>query len=528
MRRLFVLFTALALNACSTRLNPNACGNQPRDFCGPDKYCVDVGDQSGCFLIPADPSKCESEKWPGQCTAAARRDAAAVTDGPLVPVMVDAVSPDTAVGETTADRGSGSPDAGVDGVTQDASPGRDSGPDQQVPPDATADVPPDVTVCTATCTVGERRCQSGGVQECVTRAGCPGWGQPEPCGSPKVCTQNGTTASCTCPATCTVGSRKCGTSGGLQECAVQTGGCAGWGPETACPQPQVCTAGSGSASCICPAGCVPGATRCGPTGGGIQQCSSQPGGCTTWSAEMPCGAPKTCIMSGGSGTCSCPTACTVGAKQCGPGGGVQECVVTNGCTGWAPETACQAPPNATATCVAGACKSTCNAGRIECSGNGPLCAQSTWSFESQTVEGWALNYNIHPSADVLSISQISARAGSTSLAVQVETPPSGTEMTVQLCSGSQTAAVANRRVSAWVYIDAVSVPAGSECSIVFDGTTRLASGSMAATARQWFQLTTMFDSSPGWSSVPVRIGVGCSFGNQPWAATLLVDDVRVE
>lgn len=203
-------------------------------------------------------------------------------------------------GGLDAQRDVGSGDDGGRGGT-DSTLSADSPMDR--PPGPPADMGPN---CMNACTMGQKRCQPGGLQECATMGGCTVWGIPMACSGSMTCQDQGGSPRCACPAgTCTLGGQQCGPAGGPQTCTMQTGGCPGWGPETACSAPKICRASNGQASCVCPSGgCTVGAQECGP-GGGVRSCSLS-NDCPAWGQETSCPAPRTCQQSGVSASCACP------------------------------------------------------------------------------------------------------------------------------------------------------------------------------------------------------------------------------
>jgi hypothetical protein len=174
-----------------------------------------------------------------------------------------------------------------------------------------------------------------------------------------------------CPGACTPGAQRCGPSGGVQACSGAAGACPSWGSESACPAPTSCKQSGMMASCTCgSSGCVLNTQQCGP-GGGVQTCVPS-AGCTSWSGESPCQGPASCHQTGATATC-CANTCTAGSSRCGPGGGVQTCVMGTACTSWGAEIACQAPKACQQTGPTASCISTLKTNGSTC-GNGAECA----------------------------------------------------------------------------------------------------------------------------------------------------------
>lgn len=118
------------------------------------------------------------------------------------------------------------------------------------------------------------------------------------------------------------------------------------------------------AVCTCPSLCTLGAKKCG--GSVVQECLVLSNGCPGWNSATSCQLPQMCQESGIAATCSCPTSCAIGARQCGTAGGVQECITRNGCPSWGDEQACSVP-NGTPKCAAGVCAvASCKSGYRDC------------------------------------------------------------------------------------------------------------------------------------------------------------------
>ncbi len=152
--------------------------------------------------------------------------------------------------------------------------------------------------------------------------GYPGHSQPNVCVAGPSCT----------PATCRARGLACGQvgdgCGGVLDCTVETGGCAG---------DQVCGTGPASNRCVPPPRCVPimrdvaCADTCGLTGDGCGQlidCESDP--------STACPAGFSCGGGGSPGECGNGTTGDGGTSTCLPLNGITECAgkcgfVSNGC-----------------------------------------------------------------------------------------------------------------------------------------------------------------------------------------------------
>jgi streptogramin lyase len=110
-------------------------------------------------------------------------------------------------------------------------------------------------------------------------------------------------------------------------------------------------------------------------------------------------------------TCVCPgEACALGARRCGPGGGVQDCVSVGACTGWGQEVSCQ--PFA---CAEAACKKGCQSSR-DCA-SGLACAVGTCVSipagfsEFQVPGGRAIGITAGPDGNVWFTDQMNLKIG---------------------------------------------------------------------------------------------------------------------
>jgi hypothetical protein len=187
-------------------------------------------------------------------------------------------NPATGFCETSEDGGDGGADRGLGiGDADGVGAGRDgsgtAGLEKMVesPPDGRPDVaPPPADTgpsCTNPCTAGQKRCQPGGVQDCVSIGDCTAWGTPVACPAPMICQEG--PPRCACPAGgCTVGQRRCTPAGDVEECAAPPGGCSAWQAQSRCNN-FVCDQG------ICSAyECKLGFVRCETT------CRNLLGACT--------------------------------------------------------------------------------------------------------------------------------------------------------------------------------------------------------------------------------------------------------
>lgn len=192
--------------------------------------------------------------------------------------------------------------------------------------------------CSGVCEPGTIRCNGDNVQTCNENGW---WATTQACAG--TCQNNACTDSCT---------------PGVSQCsgqnAVSCSSDAEW-VTTTCP--YVCSAGA------CTGVCTPGAQDC--SGDVPRTCNAQ----GQWESAASCGV----------GLCSagvCRT-CVPGATRCN-GAGTQTC---NASGSWGTVTACSAGTNEVASCSAGVCSTSCNAGYLNCSST-PGCESSSSSLNS--------------------------------------------------------------------------------------------------------------------------------------------------
>src|SRR4051794_27156786 len=137
-------------------------------------------------------------------------------------------------------------DAGIDAQT-------DSSTDAQT--DATTDAQGDGgdgSTCMPACTVGDKRCGTGGLQTCELVNGCATWGTEMACGANRTCTGTGAASACTCaapPAACTMAGNFC-SSGTVRSTCEMVNGCLVLSATTkTCGAHQTCTGVSPSGDC---------------------------------------------------------------------------------------------------------------------------------------------------------------------------------------------------------------------------------------------------------------------------------------
>jgi hypothetical protein len=329
-------------------------------------------------------------------------------------------------GNSVPDGGAGPdstpPDGGPDADTTDAS---DDAHDSGFVDAA------DGSACPFACTVGLTECDDGGVETCEAEPGsCPAWVQTTGCGPHQTCgigpdagaactcvstpcEQNGTvcenaqtqatcatdsnncpyvsatticsspascsgtapTASCslTCSNSCNQGDTAC-VSGELATCTLGSNGCWAYGTPAPCKSSyETCTGTAGSAQCLCNPDpiCQGAASYCASSSSTVVSCTQDSQSCWYESGTQPCTG-GACFGTAGSVSC-CTNVCAVGTEQCAPGGGIETCVVVDGCTTWSTQPCKSAYESCTG--AAGSAKCTCNSDPI-CEGAATYCANS--------------------------------------------------------------------------------------------------------------------------------------------------------
>jgi hypothetical protein len=330
---------------------------------------------------------------------------------------------------------------------------------------ASIDVPVELTLvaaCTAWCSPGARVCDGDGVKECVTGTGgdeaCPSWAPATPCPADAPYCSTGK-CSARCVDECAQGDTQCAGSGAVQRCGqADSDSCLDWMPEERCAGGETCNGGACSAA-PCSDECASGESQC--SNGGKSTCGQfDADSCLEWGPPEACPTGESCSSGACSATCSdeCSGDTCTGStwKQCGQydldaclelssgtacgatdachvgscsaaGGCATTAIVcdtppaavctsatsrrvygatgtcgSGGCTYDYADGACPAPSNATASCSAGFCGFTCDAG-YQRSGN--VCVPSAaWTVQpsgtTQSLHGvggadgkvWAVGY----------------------------------------------------------------------------------------------------------------------------------------
>jgi hypothetical protein len=272
---------------------------------------------------------------------------------------IDAVVPITVPGDARPDLPA-LPDAQADqapDLQTPVEPPPDGSVPEVGPPDTLpVDLAPDTTTCTLACTEGAKRCgPGGGVQTCVSTAGCPAWGAETACGDHAACSGSEPSAACTCkpaPACNNAAGTFCQDATHVGTCAKDALGCAYVTPATtACPTGQLCGGMAPNGSCGCSNTCS--AAQVGSycvDGKTVATCTAT-NGCFASSGSMTCPGSQTCTGAAGSAACKCPangttegTGCaTAGATSC-DSNSLLTCTVeaASGCRLWVKTTDCAA------------------------------------------------------------------------------------------------------------------------------------------------------------------------------------------
>jgi hypothetical protein len=256
-------------------------------------------------------------------------------------------------------------DGGTDTRPPDAPVDAPSPPDGATAPDGD---PPPADACAPACTVGAKRCGTGGLQTCVATNGCATWSSDVPCKAPMTCQGSSPEASCACPAApagCTSGQGSfCESGTVVATCATDALGCVKIASRVTCPDSKPCSGAHPSASCSCaaaPPACAAGSgSSC--QGNTLVTCAVDANGCIAASTQITCPAGRPCQGTAPNAACTCPAppAGCSGAQDrfCDSSSTVAQCgldrnqclVVTQRttCPGGKP---CMGSPNAACTCL---------------------------------------------------------------------------------------------------------------------------------------------------------------------------------
>jgi hypothetical protein len=161
--------------------------------------------------------------------------------------------------------------------------------------------------CVEDCTLGAERCREGWVETCRQPAGCPEWVPTLDCASGGAeCVESADGAACAggCGDPCVDEGATACADGAVEVCIGAEDGCLSWVVQRDCGAEElVCVDGADGATCACPAGCEPGATRC--AGAAVEACASDERGCGAWAVAVECGAfEQECVEAGGVAACA--------------------------------------------------------------------------------------------------------------------------------------------------------------------------------------------------------------------------------
>lgn len=276
---------------------------------------------------------------------------------------------------------------------------------------------------------------------------------------------------------------------------------------------------------------------------------------------------------------ACTNACTLGARQCGPGGGVQTCVMGSLCTSWGTEAPCTTP-NGTSVCSSGACNvvscassynlcsgrcvlddpmscgssciqcptvtnanSTCRSGAcgFECKPQHERCSAASacqlvnWGFESSGAEGWSITDSRPPTSGQVASSM--GHTGQRSFHYQAKLDSTFYSSIVSLgrsdlCGGIAGGGVnvQGRTLSAWFYISGPELDSNnSSCTVIgFAGVERQGNSIVPPPRGQWFQIRDQLTNAS--MTKLDTINVSCNIiGSDPSAVwEVYMDDITIE
>jgi hypothetical protein len=301
-------------------------------------------------------------------------------DSPVKKPRDSSVEPDGASGGTGGFVTGGSSGSGGTGGTSGTGgiggtggsvvvepPAQDSGPDatpdaQSDAGDASTDAMADggdaAPTCMPACTVGSKRCGTGGLETCALVNGCAAWGTAVACGANRTCTTTAAGGDCTCnapPGVCTAAGNFCSSGTERSTCEMVNGCLALSATKKTCGARQTCTGNLPGGDCVCnaaPAGCAAAGTFC-PTATSVGTCAQDTDGCFFKSGnDTTCMNGQVCVMTGATAACACPatvgttlgTACTTVGQTVCAGDTVLTCTMnaTSGCKAWTLTTDCAA------------------------------------------------------------------------------------------------------------------------------------------------------------------------------------------
>jgi len=299
-------------------------------------------------------------------------------------------------------------------------------------------------------------------------------------------------------------------------------------PDASPPPPDVAIMPDGPPACT--NACTVGTSQCGPNSG-TQACVTMATGCTAYAAEMTCPATRSCVLRGSGASCECATTCTLNSRKCGTSGGVQQCVSQGGCTTWGAETACQPPPNGSATCTGSDCAVTCKSGYFSCSDG--TCGAKARTFESGAVEGVYQD----PSFNGIFTGPLAVRSfgAGKALAADVKFQGINTVMwlRVPLCPGVSGASLRGKSFRAKVFLDGPATPPPDfgfgAAALLPDGWGGIAElSSLSVHFNETLQGTFPdVEYSDRVNELIISVGSKGNTGSG-WAGTVFVDDIQID
>jgi hypothetical protein len=203
------------------------------------------------------------------------------------------------------------------------------------------------------CTADPQGCLTATMQTCGANRTCQGAAGNAVCTCNNSCTATQLGTYCKSPTTVATCTAD---SSAMPTCYVSTG-------DVVCPGAKLCVAGPNGATCQCPMPvCAAGDRRCGP-GGGLQTCIvDSTTTCPAWGAEVPCGPNRACTGDAPAAACACNNTCA--ANQFG-----------SYCKGPTTIATCTADATGTPTCYLSSGDTVCTGAKVCVAGAGGATCQ---------------------------------------------------------------------------------------------------------------------------------------------------------
>ncbi|HEX4406981.1 MAG TPA: hypothetical protein VH560_19215 [Polyangia bacterium] len=251
------------------------------------------------------------------------------------------------------------------------------------------------SACGQSCTLGAKRCGTTGLETCIMIGTCPAFGADVACPGRETCQGVAPAAACACPtapAGCTGAGSVC-LSGNAVTCDVDEQACIYQKSVDTCATGKPCGGTFPAAACTCP---TPPAV-CGGKGGtycsgtaAVVTCALDANGCLAMTQTTPCGATTPCSVTNNVATCSCaapPAECAAGAGGvCRANGQLATCAIDGqGCLSVTNAAACTTGLTCQGTAPAGACK--CPAPPAACNGGTGKYCQGSGTVVTCALDG---------------------------------------------------------------------------------------------------------------------------------------------